>query len=95
MKKHDENQDVRILSKKFNVNSVQKQIRASHTQDIGNKTWGRIDFLTHYCGYTLIWGDVILTKRDYEDSERKDNIKKIKKESKHQLSDKTKKSNKR
>ena len=71
-KKHDENQDIQILSKRFKVNSVQKLIHASHSQIIGNKTWGRIDYLTHYCGYALVWGDTFLVnKENYSKADKK------------------------
>ena len=54
MAKHDENKDVRALSRIAKITN-DKQIKISKTQTIGIKQWGRIDFLTHYCGYFLIW----------------------------------------
>ena len=92
-KKHDENQDVRILSKRFKVNEAQKLIHASHSQIIGNKTWGRIDFLTHYCGYTLVWGDTFLVNQgNYSNSDKKKELRDAKKASKqHQLTNKNSK----
>lgn len=96
-KKHDENQDVQILSKRFKVNPVQKLIHASHSQIIGNKSWGRIDFLTHYCGYTLVWGDTFLiNKTNYSNEEKKKELRDAKKASKeHKLTNKNKKQSNR
>lgn len=92
-KKHDENQDVQILGRKFKINTVQKIINASHSQIIGNKSWGRIDYLTHYCGYTLVWGDTFLVnKSNFDDNEKKKQFRDAKKASKqHQLTNKNSK----
>ena len=96
-KKHDENQDVNIIGKRFKVNTVQKTIQASRAQIIGNKTWGRLDFLCHYCGYTLIWdsGEYV-TDKNYSNKNKKQELRDAKKAAKeHKLSDKTKKSSNR
>ncbi len=92
-KKHDENQDVQVLNKKFKVNPVQKLIHASHSLIIGNKSWGRIDFLTHYCGYTLVWGDTFLiNQNNYNNNEKKKELRDAKKASKQrQLTNKNSK----
>lgn len=89
---HDENQDVRILSRKFRVNPYQKAIFASHLDVIGIRTWSRIDYLCHYCGYHLIWGEnEIIDKNSYEDDDKKKNLRVVKKAAKEaKLMDKTK-----
>lgn len=94
---HDENQDVRILSRKLRVNAGQKAIYASHSDIIGNKTWGRIDYLCHYCGYHLIWGESgIVDKNSYEDNDKKKNLRTTKKAAKEaKLTDKTKRTSNR
>ena len=51
--KHDEAKDVRLLSKIAKINQSNKTIIIPENAIIGNKRWGRIDFLTHYCGYHL------------------------------------------
>ena len=96
-KKHDENQDVRILSRRFRVNSGQKAIYVSHDSSIGIKTWARIDYLVHYCKYHLIWGDTgVIDKSSYEDSEKKKNLRTLKKNAKaSKLTDKTKRTSNR
>ena len=97
MAKHDENQDVRILSRKLRVNQGQKAIYAAHSDIIGIRILGRIDYLCHYCGYHLIWGDSgIIDKSTYEDSEKKKNLRAVKKAAKEsKLTDKTKKTSNR
>lgn len=55
--KHDEATDVRLLSRIAKINQATKSIIVPATQVIGNKRWGRIDFLTHYCGYHLVRPD--------------------------------------
>ena len=57
--------------------------------------WGKIDFLTRYCGWHFIWDNsagVGMTKYDDNDNPAR-TVKKAKKE--HQLTDKTKKSKKK
>lgn len=54
-KKHDESKDLRLISRIARVNLSDKTIRASKSAIIGNKSWGRIDFLTHYCGWHFVW----------------------------------------
>lgn len=82
-KQHDENEDVRILSRKCYVNQGTKTIKASRSANIGIRSWGRIDFLTHYKGYHFIWEDVILDKSNNDDLDKKSEYRRIKKESKH------------
>ena len=54
MGKYDEAVVVRELTKNPAVNISGKTISVvKDTSLIGNSFWGRIDFLTKYCGYTL------------------------------------------
>lgn len=95
MAKHDENKDVRLVSRIAKVNTVNKTIKAPKGTLIGIRSWGRIDFLTNFCGYTFIWDNSAnagLSSNDSDGSSKR-NIKKQKKE--HQLTDKTKRNNKR
>ena len=96
MKKHDENKDIRLISKIAKIDCVNKTIQTSKSTIIGNRSWGRIDFLTHYCGYTFIWNNsVSINKNIYntDDSniKHKRDIKKLAKES--TLTNKKKKNN--
>lgn len=55
--KHDEAKDLRLISKIAKVNPGNKTITIPTSINIGNKRWGRIDFLTHYCGWHLVRPD--------------------------------------
>lgn len=89
MKKHDERKDLKYVSRiaKIDGNHIIIPINAI----IGIRTWGRIDFLVHYCGYVLNYGSnaIKLSNLNFEDttiSTRE--AKKINKE--HKLSNKKK-----
>lgn len=82
--KHDEAKDVRLLSRVAKINQSTKTINIPNNIPIGNKRWGRIDFLTHYCGYHLVRPDGTImsnspaaeerrSKRDKEDKKFKRN----------------------
>lgn len=93
-KKHDENKDLRLVSRIAKIDNSNKTIQAPKSAIIGNTTWGRIDFLTHYCGWTFIWNnDVHVSGRNSSDNsdakKRKHEAKKLAKES--SLNNKTKK----
>lgn len=94
-KKHDERKDLKCVSRiaKIDGNRIIIPINAV----IGIRTWGRIDFLVHYCGYVINRGSNTIkpSNLNFEDAEINsiltDNIreaKKIKKE--HKLSNKKK-----
>ena len=90
-KKHDENQDVNILKRNFYVNQGFKTIQASHSQVIGIRTWARIDYLCHYCGYHLIWGDTMtIDKTTYENSNKKKEFRDAKKAARQNFNSKNK-----
>lgn len=90
MAKHDENKDLKLFSRIGKVNTVTKTLKASKAQLIGIRMWGRIDFLTHYCGYTFIWDNTAGIGISNVDNNNviSTNIKKNKE--KYQLTDKTK-----
>lgn len=50
-KKHDEKKDLKCVSKVVEING--NHIIVPTDAVIGIRTWGRIDFLVHYCGYIL------------------------------------------
>lgn len=88
-KKHDERKDLKCVSRiaKIDGNSIIIPTNAG----IGIHTWGRIDFLVHYCGYVINRGsnNIKPSNLNFEDatvSARE--AKKIKKE--HKLSNKKK-----
>lgn len=87
-KKHDERKDLKCVSKVAEING--NRIIVPTDAIIGIHTWGRIDFLIHYCGYILYRAkNVKASNLNFEDatvSARE--AKKIKKE--HKLSNKKK-----
>ena len=88
MKKHEERKDLKCVSKVAEING--NRIIIPIDAVIGIHTWGRIDFLVHYCGYILNHGkNVKASNLNFEDatvSARE--AKKIKKE--HKLTNKKK-----
>lgn len=81
--KHDESTDVRLLSRIAKINPGLKTIIIPTSIPIGNRRWGRIDFLTHYCGYHLVRPDgVILSNSPAATKEREKRDKKAKREEK-------------
>lgn len=88
MKKHDERKDLKCVSKVAEING--NRIIVPTDAIIGIHTWGRIDFLIHYCGYILYRAkNVKASNLNFEDatvSARE--AKKIKKE--HKLTNKKK-----
>ena len=87
-KKHDERKDLKCVSKVAAING--NRIIIPTDAVIGIHTWGRIDFLIHYCGYILYRAkNVKASNLNFEDatvSARE--AKKIKKE--HKLTNKKK-----
>ena len=62
-KNHDENKDLRLVSRITKINYSNKTIQAPKSAIIGIKTLGRIDYLTHYCGWTFIWNNEVRISR--------------------------------
>ena len=87
-KKHDERKDLKCVSRIAEING--NHIIVPTNAVIGIHTWGRIDFLLHYCGYILYRAkNVKASNLNFEDatvSARE--AKKIKKE--HKLTNKKK-----
>lgn len=82
---HDENKDIRLVSRIAKIEYYNKTIQAPKSATIGNKTWGRIDYLTHYCGWTFIWNNDVrisgkYTTNDDDTTKRKRDAKKAAKE---------------
>jgi len=78
---HDENNDVRLLSRIAKINPATKTISIPMHQQIGNKRWGRIDFLTRYRGYHLVRPDgTIMSNSPAAEERRKKRTKEEKRE---------------
>lgn len=87
-KKHDERKDLKCVSRVAEING--NRIIVPTDAVIGIHTWGRIDFLVHYCGYILYRAkNVKASNLNFEDaSVSAREVKKIKKE--HKLTNKKK-----
>lgn len=87
-KKHDEKKDLKCVSRVAEINGNHIIIRTNSV--IGIRTWGRIDFLVHHCGYVLNRSNNIKASNlNFEDAEvSARESKKIKKE--HKLTNKKK-----
>lgn len=68
-KLHDENKDLRLVSRIAKIDYSNKTIQAPKSAIIGNKTWGRIDYLTHYCGWTFIWNNDVHVSGRYSSND--------------------------
>lgn len=56
-RKHDVDEVIRSLSKKneVKINPYEKIVKVlSNQTELGNGSWGKIDFLTNHCGYMLV-----------------------------------------
>lgn len=87
-KVHDENKDLRSLSKVAKINMVTKTITIQDKSRIGIKRWGMIDYLTKYKGYVCAYehngyfcnyGENILIAPNNTDDENKQSKRSIKK----------------
>lgn len=69
MKNHDENKDLRLVSRIAKIDYSNKTIQAPKSAIIGNRIWGRIDFLTHYCGWTFVYNNDVKVSRSLSTGE--------------------------
>lgn len=70
MKKYDEVSVVRQLNNVgavIGINSASKVIKVAKNSSIGNGTSGKIDFLSHYCGYHVEIVDVIQQQKERDE----------------------------
>lgn len=70
MKKYDKVSIVRQLNNLdsvIGINTGSKVIKIAKNSAIGNGTSGKIDFLTNYCGYTVVIVDVIQQQKERDE----------------------------
>lgn len=77
--KHEENVDVRRVSRIAKIDTHNKLIQLNKSDQIGIKTWGRIDYLCNILGYRLIKSGVIVSDV-FNDDEVKVHNREIKKQ---------------
>lgn len=58
-KNHDENKDIRLISNVAKIDYSNKTIQAPKSTIIGIRSWGRIDYLVHYCGWYFFWNNEV------------------------------------
>lgn len=80
MKKHDESNDIKRVSRVAFVDYDRKTISVRDKSRVGIKTWGRIDFLVNHCGYSCIYD-----KSAFVDFEEHKSYKETKKEIKSKV----------
>ena len=76
--KHEESVDVRRVSRIAKIDTHNKLIQLNKSDNIGIKTWGRIDYLCNILGYRLIKSGVVVSDKFDEDT--KQHNREIKKE---------------
>ena len=59
--KHEESVDVRRVSRIAKIDTNNKLIQLNKTDQIGIKTWGRIDYLCNILGYRLIKSGIVIS----------------------------------
>lgn len=70
MGKYDEVSVVRQLNNVgavIGINPASKVIKVAKNSSIGNGTSGKIDFLTHYCGYYLEYVDIAQQQKERDE----------------------------
>lgn len=77
--KHEESVDVRRVSRIAKIDTHNKLIQLNKSDNIGIKTWGRIDYLCNILGYRLIKGGIIVSD-SFSDDETKAHNREVKKQ---------------
>lgn len=87
-KNYDEVSVIRSITKKadVSVDYVNKIIQVKEdSNEVGNGTWGKIDYLCHYCGYIYIRPKTINNKKIINKEFDDDNDRKTSKKERKQL----------
>lgn len=79
--KHEENVDVRRVSRIAKIDTHNKLIQLNKSDNIGIKTWGRIDYLCNILGYRLIKSGIVISDK-FTENEIKEHNREIKKKAK-------------
>ena len=93
--KHEENVDVRRVSRIAKIDTHNKLIQLNKSDNIGIKTWGRIDYLCNILGYRLIKNGIVVSD-NFDNIEIKKHNREVKKEIKaNKANNNMKKNNKK
>ena len=77
--KHEENVDVRRVSRIAKIDTHSKLIQLNKSDNIGIKIWGRIDYLCNILGYRLIKSGIIVSDV-FNENEVKEHNREVKKQ---------------
>ena len=78
--KHEENVDLKLVSRVAKIDTRMKVIQLNKNYPIGIKTWGRIDYLCNILGYRIVTSGIA-----YGDTFNDNDVKKHNREVKKQL----------
>lgn len=87
-KNYDEVSVIRSITKKadVSVDYVNKTIQVKEdSNEVGNGTWGKIDYLCHYCGYIYVRPKTINNRKIINREFGDDNDRKTSKKERKQL----------
>lgn len=87
-KNYDEVSVIRSITKKadVSVDYVNKIIQVKEdSNEVGNGTWGKIDYLCHYCGYIYVKSKTINNRKIINREFGDDNDRKTSKKERKQL----------
>lgn len=79
MKHHEENVDLRLLSKVCKIDSRMKVIQITDKSAIGLKRWGRIDYLCNIKGYRIVASGISIGDK-FDNSDVKAHNREVKKQ---------------
>ena len=95
-KRHDENKCLKSFKRIGRVDMYDKTLQAPKNAVIGIHLWGKIDYLTKYCGWHFIWNNNAgPVYNPSEDNSNTDKSVKKKQKKEYKLTDKTKKNTKK
>ena len=93
--KHEENVDVRRVSRIAKIDTHNKLIQLNKSDNIGIKTWGRIDYLCNILGYRLIKSGIVVSDAFNNTDDAKKHNREIKKQVKEAKANNNMKKNKK
>lgn len=71
MVKHDENNDLRSVSKIGKVSYSNNTITLNRNSIIGIKMWGKLDFLRNHRGWTILWDNkLVVDNKNYNNDDK-------------------------
>lgn len=92
MAKHDESKDLRLVGRVCKINFSDRTITCNKQTILGIHMLGKIDYLTHYCGWSFFkTNEILLPRRENDGNSKKKLTREDKKNNKeHKLTNKKK-----